>query len=110
MTKVEHEPEQQLPESGASFQNLENLADEPPPIIPEASMDPMTTDASGAKPPSPAKSAEEAEDVFVTGTSNAEPGNPTVLAKHSAKEELVERRKVKFDLANYSHLDVNELL
>ena len=41
----EHEPEQQMPDSEASFQNLENPADEPPPEIPEASMEPMTADA-----------------------------------------------------------------
>ena len=55
-------------------------------------------------------SAEEAEDVQITGTSYTELRNPMVLAKHSSKEELVERRKIKFDLSNYSQLGVNELL
>ena len=47
---------------------------------------------------------------MITGTSFTEPGQPTVLAKHSVKEELVQRRKVRFDIADYSQLSVGEVL
>lgn len=47
---------------------------------------------------------------MITGTSFQEPGKPTVLAKHSTKEEFIERRKVRFDIANYSQLSVSEVL
>ena len=33
----------------------------------------------------------------------------TALAKHSAKEEHIERRKVRFDMADYFHLRVGEV-
>ena len=46
---------------------------------------------------------------MITGTSFREPGQPTVLAKHSAKDEFVERRKVRFDIADYSQLSVSEV-
>ena len=46
---------------------------------------------------------------MITSTSFRELGIPTVLAKHSAKEEYVEKRKVRFDIANYSQLSVSEV-
>ena len=51
----------------------------------------------------------DTEEVVITGAGSQEPGNPVALAKHSAKEELVERRKVKFDMANYSHQSISEI-
>ena len=48
--------------------------------------------------------------ILITGTGFQESGNLVALAKHSAKEELTERRKVKFDMANYSHLSISEIL
>ena len=107
----EHDLEQQLPESEASFPNLENLADEPPPIVPEASVDPVNIDSSGAKPPSLAKPVEEAEDVVVTGTNYNQPGNPMVLAKHSAEEEFLaaEKGKWKLDLESYAQFNAQEI-
>ena len=104
-----HEPEKQAPESEASIQNPENTANEQPPEILDTPVDPMNIDPSGTKLPSPTKPKEDAEDVLITGTGFVEQGNPTILAKHSAKEELIEKHKVKFDIANYSHLGVNEL-
>ena len=32
-----------------------------------------------------------------------------MLAKHSAKEEHIERRKVRFDVADYSQLSIGEV-
>nr|XP_020171844.1 nucleolar and coiled-body phosphoprotein 1-like [Aegilops tauschii subsp. strangulata] len=105
-----HEPEKQTPSSEASNQNPEDTADDPPPETHDTPVDPMSVDPSSAKPPSPIKPAEEdTEDVLITGTGYVESGNPTVLAKHSAKEELLEKSKTKFDIASYSNLDVNEL-
>ena len=47
---------------------------------------------------------------MITGTGFEEPGNPTVLAKHSAKQEVIERRKVRFDIAHYAQLSSSEVL
>ena len=66
---------------------------------------------SSANPPSPIKPSEPStEEVLITSTGFQELGNPISLAKHSAKEELIEKRKVKFDMANYSHLSISEIL
>ena len=46
---------------------------------------------------------------MITKTGFTEPGRPTVLAKHSAKEEHFEQRKVRFDVANYSQLSIGEI-
>ena len=73
-------------------------ADDPPPEIHDAMVDPMGVDPSSAKPPSPIRPADEApsqqaaEDVIITATSYTEPGNPTILAKHSSKEELIQEQ------------------
>ena len=86
-----------------------------PPETHDVIVDPMSVNPSSAKPPSPIRPADEApsqqtaEDVIIIGTGYTEPGNPTVLAKHSAKEELIQKSKAKFDVANYSHLGVSEL-
>ena len=106
-----HEPEKQTPVSEASVQHPEASADDPPPENHGASTDYMNIDPLGTKPPSPIKPSEQStEDVLITGTGFQESGNPTVLAKHSAKEELIKKRKVKFDIANYSHLSISEVL
>ena len=64
-----------------------------------------------AEPPSPIKPSEpNTKEVLIIGTGFGEPGNPTALVKHSAKEELIEKCKVKFDIANYSHLSISEVL
>ena len=120
------EPEKQAPEiSGASMQNPEDLANDPPPQYDTTTFDPMNTivnpaithDPPSPKPPNPAKLIEETpsdkatEDVIITGTGYTEPGNPTVLAKHSAKEEQATREKGKWssDLSSYAHLNAEEL-
>ena len=106
-----HEPEKQAPISEASVQQPEELADDPPPENRGTSADPMVIDPLVAELPSPTKPPKpNTEEVVVTGTSFQESGNPVALAKHSAKEELIERRKVKFDMANYSHLNISEIL
>ena len=39
-----------------------------------------------------------------------EPGQPTVLAKCTAKEELVEYRKAKQDITDYTHLSIGDIV
>ena len=47
---------------------------------------------------------------MITSTGFREPGRPTVLAKHSAKQEVIERQKVRFDVAHYAQLSSSEVL
>ena len=62
------------------------------------------------KASSPVKIANPQDvDVVITKTGFTEPGRPTVLAKHSAKEEHVEPHKVRFDITNYAQLGIGEL-
>ena len=105
------EPEKQAPVSEASVQHPEASTDDPPPNNPGTSTNHTIIDPLGAEPPSPIKPSEpNTEEVLIIVTGFQELGNPTALAKHSAKEELIEKRKVKFDMANYSHLSISEIL
>ena len=58
--------------------------------------------------PSPAKADDP--DVEIIRIDFVEPGRPTVLAKCSAKEELLERRKAKLDVTDYTHLSIGEIV
>ena len=49
-------------------------------------------------------------DVVITRTEFVEPGRPTALAKCSAKEELLERRRANLDLTNYANLSIGEIV
>ena len=60
--------------------------------------------------PSPARTDDPQDpDVEITKTGFVEPGRPTVLAKCSAKEELLEHRRVKLDVADYTHMSIGEV-
>ena len=48
--------------------------------------------------------------MVITQTEFVEPGRPTALAKCSAKEELLERRRANLDLTNYSNLNIGEIV
>ena len=104
------EPEQQTAAPEASVPQPSEPVLDVPPEIPGSSIDqtddnPLNTEAS-----SPVKIAEtHDDDVVITNTGFREPGRPTVLAKHSAKEEHIERRKVRFDVADYSQLSIGEV-
>ena len=50
------------------------------------------------------------DDVLITGARFVEPGNPTVLARHFAKQEVMKRQKVRFDVSHYAHLSISEVL
>ena len=72
--------------------------DEPPPEEQPITMDSRNVDSENAKTPCPAQPAQEIEDVIVTGTAYTALGNPTVLSKHSAKEEFTTANKGKWRL------------
>ena len=56
--------------------------------------------------------AQPADDpaVVITRTEFVEPGRPTALAKCSAKEELLERRRAKLDITNYANLSIGDII
>ena len=73
-------------------------------------------------PPSPAKATDipttptqttgnKADDVVITSVGYTSPGNPVVLAKHSAKEEraAMEKGKWSTDLSSYAHFSAEAL-
>ncbi|XBH55728.1 hypothetical protein VPH35_077752 [Triticum aestivum] len=116
MNKPAEDPKTTEPEkqtiSEASHQTIEPAANYPPPKTLNVKVDPMGVDPSSAKPPSPTKPVEEeAEEVVVIGTGYAEPMNPTVLAKHSAKEEFLatDKGKWKLDLESYASFNASEI-
>ena len=65
----------------------------------EASADP---EASGSAQPT------NDPDVVITRTEFVEPGRPTVLAKCSAKGELLQPHRVNLDLSEYTNLSIGE--
>ena len=82
-----NEPEKQTTET--SLQAAEDTIDDPPPEEHNVTIDHMGVKPATAKPPSPIKPTEEkADDVFITRLGYTASGNPTVLSKHNAKEEL----------------------
>ena len=91
-------------------------AHEPPPQpshdVPISSSDPPTeqtlNDSGNPEAPSPAKANDQ--EVEILKTQFVDPGQPTILAKCSAKEELLERRKAKLDVADYTHLSIGEVV
>ena len=81
------------------------------PDLLELSADETTIDPSSIEPSSLANLPEKHGDyVLITGTRFVEPGNPTVLARHSAKQEVMERQKVRFAVSHYAHLSISEVL
>ena len=87
-----HEPEQQTPASDTSMPPPREPVHDVPPEVPDLSNDPTNVNPLSTESSSPIKpSGTPTDDVVITGTGFKEPGQPTVLAKHSAKEELIER-------------------
>ena len=58
--------------------------------------------------PSPVKTNDP--EVEILKSQFVEPGRPTVLAKCTAKEELIERRKAKLDITDYTHLSIGDIV
>ena len=105
-----HEPEQQVPASNASEKQPEEPAHDTPPEIPNRSDDQTKLNPLNTESSSPIKlSGTHADDVIITSTGFKEPGNLIVLAKHSTTQEVIEKRKVRFDVANYSQLGISEV-
>ena len=83
-----------------------NEANPPEPSLDETTVNPSTTGpSSSANPPSP-----PAQDVQIIGSHFIEPGNPTLLARCTEKQEALERQKLRFDVANYDRLNASEIL
>ena len=77
----------------------------------EPSADDTTINPSATGPSSLANlPSPSAQDFLITGSRFVEPGNPTVLARCTAKQEALERRKVRLDVANYDRLDASDIL
>ena len=66
---------------------------------------PMTELSSSVNPPE-----SHVDGVLITSTRFTKPGNPTILARHSAKQEVMERRKVRFDVSHYAQLSNSGVL
>ena len=104
------ELEKQLPATSHPF--VEATINDLPPEEYEVTIDHMDVEPAIAKPPSPVKPAEEKnDDVVNTGFGYTAPGNPTVLSKHSAKEEISadDKGKWKADLESYAQFDAQEI-
>ena len=90
-------------------------AHEPPPQpshdVPISSSDPPTeqtfNDSGNPEAPSPAKANDQ--EVEILKTQFVELAQPSALAKCS-KKELVERRKAKLDVTDYTHLSIGEIV
>ena len=116
MSKLAEDPkvaelDQQASAPEASEQQPEDPTSNTQAEIPDISIDQTNIDSLNTEPSSSLKPSETyADDILITGTRFTEPGNPTVLAKHSAKKEVIERRKVRFDISHYAQLSSSEIL
>ena len=97
MTKPAEDPTDLAPEPATSTPPTQSEApddsavraqlDPPEPSADETIVDPSTVrPSSSANPPSSPD-----HDILITGSMFVEPGNPTVLARHSAKQEALEK-------------------
>ena len=91
----------------------EASAQEPPAAsAPEATAptdEPIIETSANPEISNPAQPADD-PDVVITRTEFVEPGRPTVLAKCSAKGELLQPHRVNLDLSNYTNLSIGELV
>ena len=110
------EPEQQSAET--SHQDPEATVDEPPLVDHNTDVDQMDVDPAITNPPSPIKMAspikpaeEKDDDVTITGHGYTEPGKPTVLSKHNAKEEIsiADKGKWSTNLDSYANFSAQEI-
>ena len=101
------------PEINASAPDSSSHQPPPDPAsdIPVPTFDPSAEDTlntNDPETPSPVKTNEP--EVEIVRSQFVEPGQPTVLAKYTAKEELAERRKAKQDITNYTHLSIGDIV
>ena len=105
------EPELQTttPEASIPEPPLEPAHDRPTSIT-DPPVDQAVDGSENLEVSNPARTDDPQDaDVVITKTGYTEPGRPTVLAKCPAKEEHLERRKVRFDVANYTHMSIGEV-
>ena len=105
------EPEQQISAPEASDKQPDETVTDAPPEISDLCVDDTTINPSNPAPSSSFKPSEtNNDDMLITGTSFVESGNTIALAKHTAKQEVTERRKMKFDVSHYAQLSNSEIL
>mgnify|MGYP005844408183 FL=1 len=88
-------------------------ADESPAVpSPDATAAPTVEQAmeGSENPEIPSPAHPDDPDVEVTRIEFVEPGQPTVLAKCSAKEELLERHRAKLNITDYAHLSIEDIV
>ena len=94
----------------------DNSTHQPPPDpasdIPMPTCDLPAEDTlnSFANPEAPSLAKTIDPDVEIMKTHFVKPGQPTVLAKCSAKEELPERRRARLDITNYANLSIGDIV
>ena len=104
------EPEQKTTSLEDSVPPPSELVLDDPPVTSDPPMDQASCDPLNPEASSPIKTADtQDDDMVITSTGFREPGRPTILAKHSGKEEHIERCKVRFDVAEYSQLSIGEV-
>ena len=105
-SKPSQDPVATEPELGTAAPDSSTHQPPPEPAydFPAPTSDPPTKDTlnnfDNPEAPSPAKTIDL--EVEILRTQFVEPGRPTVLAKCCAKEELLECRKAKLDIADYT--------
>ena len=81
-------------------------SDPPEPSANETIINPSTIRPSGSVNPPTSSN----HDVLITSSRFVASGNLTMLARHSAKQEALERQKVQFDISHYTHLNATDIL
>ena len=104
------EPEKQSTET--LLHATEATVDEPPLEEHNVTVDHMDVEPATTKPPSLIKpTKEKADDVIITRLGYTTPGQPTVLSKHGAKEEIAAANKGNWsvNLESYAHYSAQEI-
>ena len=104
-------PETAMPTSPSQTEAPEDPAIHTQLDPPELSADEITLNPTITEPSSSANPPTTSDtDVLITGSRFVEPGTPTVLARHTAKQEALEKQRVWFDISHYAHLNGNDVL
>ena len=86
------------------------LAQDLPPPATNLPADQAADESENPEAPSPAWTDDPSNvDLEITRTGSVEPVRPTVMSKCPAKEELLDQRRVKMDVANYAHMSVGDI-